>query len=73
MPAKQIMDNKNLQVKGLTFADGYGLGLLTGTRVGSERLEIIEYLSPNAKKIAGIVSPSEPKKPAKKSRSAKKK
>jgi hypothetical protein len=73
MRAKEIPDNRNVHVKGLTFADGYGLDLLAGTRGKSERLEIVTYLSPSAKKVAGIVSPSKAKKPVKKIRSAKKK
>ena len=64
---------KNPQVKGLTFADAYGLGLLAGTRGGSERLEIIEYLSPSGKKVAEIVSPPKTKKTIKRTRTAKKK
>jgi hypothetical protein len=73
MRAKQTVGSRNVQVKGLTFADGYGLDLLAGTRGKSERLEIIEYLSPSAKKVARIVSPPKAKKAATKSRSAKKK
>jgi hypothetical protein len=73
MPAKQTLGNKKLQVKGLTFADAYGLDLLAATLDGPKRLEIIQYLSPSAKKVAGIVSPSKAKKTVKKSRSATKK
>jgi hypothetical protein len=72
MRTKQTVGSRNVQVKGLTFADGYGLDLLAGTRGKSERLEIFAYLSPSAKKVAGIVSPLKAK-PAKKTRSAKKK
>lgn len=73
MVARPAIDNKNPQVKGLTFADAYGLGLLAEIRGQSDRLEIIEHLSPSAKKVAEIVAPSKAKKPVKRTRSAKKK
>ena len=48
------------RVKGLTFADAYGLGLLAKSPGEAERGEIFQYLSPGAKQIAGTVVSSRP-------------
>jgi hypothetical protein len=60
MPSKQDLQIKNQLVKGLTFADAYGLGLLARSPSSAERIEIIEHLSPSGKKLAGVVVSQRP-------------
>lgn len=49
---------RNPQMKPLTFADAYGLGLIAKNPSAVDRSEILEHLSPEARKIAtAIITP----------------